>query len=427
MGWKLVKIASTTLALLLFWSVQALGQAPTGGYATVQLEGRPLFELLGARGLNATDRADRVNRRLESLADRRVPLPLFSETDLNDSGHETVIRLAGEPVLSVTQADAQDALTTRKELAATWGEKMRQAVQEAQESRGNPMKGAGILVRNSFADLLRSTLEWLPRLVGGCLLFGVFWLLARLSRAVIQRLLGSARFDANTRHLVQALAYYGTWGIGIIAVLSTLGLAGGSIATTLGVSGFVLGFAFKDILSHFFAGLMLLLGRQFSIGDQIVVKDFEGTVERIELRALYLRTYDNRLIIIPNGDVLTSAVISNTASPHRRCEFVVGVSYDTELESARSATLAAVRQVAGVLDAPTPDVLIDELGASSINLKVRFYASSQRAEYLRVTSECRREVKLAFDREGISIPTEIYTIVLKKSEITGDGFVDKEK
>ena len=158
---------------------------------------------------------------------------------------------------------------------------------------------------------------------------------------------------------------------------------------------------------------MLLLGRQFHIGDQIVVKGYEGTVERIELRALYLRTYDNRLVILPNGDVFTSAVTSNTDSPHRRSEFIVGIGYDDDIDKARTVALSAVQGVDGVANGPAPDVLIDELAASTVNLKVRFYANSQRADYLRVGSECRRQVKRAFDRERISMPTDIKTIVIQ--------------
>ena len=129
--------------------------------------------------------------------------------------------------------------------------------------------------------------------------------------------------DPNLRDLLRALSFYGVWTVGFFAILSTLGIESGSIATAVGISGFVLGFAFKDILSHFLAGLMLLLGGKFRVGDQIIVRDFEGTVERIELRALHLRTYDNRLVVIPNADVFTSAVTSNTASPHRRRDFTV--------------------------------------------------------------------------------------------------------
>lgn len=387
--------------------------AGASSYASVKVDGRLLFEMVGARGLTAAERADKVNRRLNSLIARDEPIRPFESGDVVTRGGETAIVLGGEPILSVTDADAQDALSTRPELALLWGKKMASAVIDVRDAHANPLKGAGILVRNSFSDLILSVLKWLPRLAGALALVLLFWIVARFNRWAVASVLARATFDTNTRHLLRALSFYGTWTVGTIAILSTLGLEGGSIATTLGISGFVLGFAFKDILSHFFAGLMLLLGRQFHIGDQIVVNGFEGTVERIELRALYLRTYDNRLVILPNGDVLTSAVTSNTASPHRRSEFVVGIGYDDDIDRARIVALLTIQGVEGVMEDPAPDVLVDELAASTVNLKIRFYVNSFRADYLRVSSECRRQVKNAFDREKISMPTEITTIVFQ--------------
>ncbi len=264
-------------------------------YAPIKLQGRKLFEVAGYGQLTAIQRAARINRRLESLIARTQEVPPFSAKDLIHQDKETMITLGGEPMLSITDDDAQEALTTRDELALQWGEKLSAAVADARASQTNPLKGVGILIRNSSMDLVLSVLKWLPRLVGALILWIFFLFLSQLVRWVTKWATERPHLDSNMRQLIRAMSYYGTWIVGMVAILSTLGLDSGSIATGLGISGFVLGFAFKDILSHFFAGLMLLLGRQFHIGDQIVVKDFEGTVEKIELRALFLRTYDNRL------------------------------------------------------------------------------------------------------------------------------------
>jgi small conductance mechanosensitive channel len=388
-------------------------------YADVRVEGRKLFEVIGVNGLTSVQRAARINRRLENLIGRSQSVRPFNQRDLVSRSNETLITLGDQPILSVMETDAREALLTRNELALLWGGKMALAVADARATRANPLRGAGILIRNSFHDLLTSTLRWLPRLASAIVLWLLFWGLARLIRWGVQGVSNRLRLEANLQQLLRAAAYYSAWAIGVIAILSTLGMESGSIATALGISGFVLGFAFKDILSHFFAGMMLLTGRQFRIGDQIVAKDFEGTVERIELRALHLRTYDNRLVIIPNGEVFTSAVISNTASPHRRQEFVVGIGYDDDIKKAQQIALQAVQQVEGVADDPPSDVLVDELAASTVNLRVRFYTRSQRADYLNVGSECMRQVKQSFDREHITMPTDIQTIIVHNlDEIT---------
>ena len=138
-------------------------------------------------------------------------------------------------------------------------------------------------------------------------------------------------------------------------------------------------------------------------------------MEQIELRALHLRTYDNRLVIIPNAEVFTSVVTSNTASPHRRRDFIVGIGYEQDIQRAAGIALETVRSAPGVLPTPAPDVLVEELAPSSVNLRVRFYTHSLRKEYLKVGSECMRRVKEAFEREGVSIPTEIHTVVWRNT------------
>jgi small-conductance mechanosensitive channel len=131
---------------------------------------------------------------------------------------------------------------------------------------------------------------------------------------------------------------------------------------------------------------------------------------------MHLRTYDNRLVLIPNAEVFTSVITSNTASPHRRREFVVGIGYEQDIRRATRIALEAVRATPGVMEDPAPDVLVDELAPSTVNLRVRFFMNSLRADYLRVGSDCMRQVKEAFDDAGVSMPTEIHTLIWSNPE-----------
>lgn len=348
------------------------------------------------------------------LVEREEPIPPFGEADVLKRGDDLAITLGGEEIMVITPADAADVLATPQELALEWGGEMAHAVAEARDVRANPLSGAGILIRNSFRDLIRSGVQALPRLAGMLAIWLLFYVLAKVITWIVVSVARLVRLDPNLRQLARAVTYYGVWVIGLIAMLGALGLESGSIVAALGISGFVLGFAFKDILSHFLAGLMLLLGRQFRIGDQIVVKEFEGTVERIELRAMHLRTYDNRLVIIPNAEVFNATVTSNTASPYRRRDFIVGIDYEADIGQARKIALDTVRSTPGVIETPAPDILIDELAASTVNLRIRFYVNSTRADYMRVGSEVMRRLKMAFDRAGIPMPTDILTVVVRK-------------
>ena len=390
--------------------------SPAALYVPVTVDGRRIFDVTSNGALSATDRADMISRRLQTLIAQPDDVPAFTRQDLKHQGSETAITLGGQTILSVTEGDAQAALMTQDELALLWGGTISAAVKEARATRANPLKGAGILIRNSFSDLLVSLLQWLPRLAGALTLWFLFFFAARFVRWIARLATTRTHIDENVRQLIRAAALYGTWIVGLFAIFSTLGMNGSGIVAGLGVSGFIIGFAFKDVLSHFFAGMMLLLGKQFHIGDQIVVNSYEGTVERIELRALFLRTYDNRLVIIPNGDVFTSIVTSNTYSPHRRREFVVGIGYDDNIDNAIQVALDTMKQVPGVETDPPPDVLVDELAASTVNLRLRFHTASHRADYLKVGSECMRQIKQAFDAHKIGMPTDIQTIILQNAD-----------
>ena len=393
----------------------------SGLYAPVMVDGRRIFDVTSNGQLSAADRADMINRRVQTLIAQPEDIPPFTRQDVKREGPETVVLLGGDVILSVTNGDAQSALMTQDELAMLWGGKIAAAVQEARSVRANPLRGAGLLIKNSFSDLLVSLLQWLPRLAGALVLWIFFYLAARFARWIAHAITKRTHMDENVRQLIRAFAYYGTWSVGLLAIFATLGMNSSGVVAGLGVSGFIIGFAFKDVLSHFFAGLMLLMGRQFHIGDQIVVNSYEGTVERIELRALFLRTYDNRLVIIPNGDVFTSVVTSNTHNTYRRREFVIGIGYSEDIAKAEAVALATMKEVPGVADDPAPDVLIDELTASTVNLRLRFYTASHRADYVKVGSECMRRVKQAFDTEKVSRPSGTQTIVVQNMDTLADA------
>ena len=194
------------------------------------------------------------------------------------------------------------------------------------------------------------------------------------------------------------------WGLGFLAILSALGVDSASIAATVGVSGFVLGFAFKDVLSHFFAGLMLLSGRQFTIGGQIQVGPHEGTVEAIDLRALRLRTVDNRVVTIPNGDVFNSAVISNTTNPTRRREFRVTIGLQDDARAAIALAVETLSGVKGVLKEPAPHVVAcDWAPTGTVELRLMFFTASDNPRVLDIQSECILRVKDAFERAQITM------------------------
>ncbi|PSB51119.1 mechanosensitive ion channel protein MscS, partial [Chroococcidiopsis cubana CCALA 043] len=152
----------------------------------------------------------------------------------------------------------------------------------------------------------------------------------------------------------------------------------GDLVQLLGISGVAIGFAFRDILQNFLAGILILLTEPFKIEDQIVFKDFEGTVENIETRATTIRTYDGRRIVIPNSELFTNSVTVNTAFDARRIEYDVGIGYGDDVNEAKRLMLEAIYGVDDVLRDPAADVLVLELAESSVNIRARWWIKPPR-------------------------------------------------
>jgi small-conductance mechanosensitive channel len=147
------------------------------------------------------------------------------------------------------------------------------------------------------------------------------------------------------------------------------------------------------------------------------VKEFEGTVEQIELRATHLRTSDNRLIIIPNADLYIATITNNTASPYRRQEFLVGIDYAADLSRASAMAQRLTQETPGVLADPAPDVLVDELASSTVNLKIRFHTDSRRGNATTVSSQVKQRVKEGFQTAGIAFhPSGTQLVPLQKGD-----------
>ncbi len=258
---------------------------------------------------------------------------------------------------------------------------------------------------------------FLAYLVGKGLVSLIRTLAGRRDRGDLGALLGSIAFGAL---MVMAVM--------IAAAIVFPSVKPASILGALGIGSVAIGFAFKDILQNLFAGLLLLIHRPYRRGDQIVVNDFEGTVEHIESRATLIKTYDGRRVVIPNFDLYTAPVIVNTAFPTRRDEIVIGVGYGDGPRRAAEIFLATVRKVEGVLEDPAPDVLPWELADNDVRLKVRWWTNSLRRDIVAVRSRVVQAVFEACVEAGIDIPfpTQVVLFHDQTEETDGDRTRQRE-
>lgn len=267
-------------------------------------------------------------------------------------------------------------------------------------------------IENSLQDLLSSSIKLLPALFSAI----VILFLTRYAAGALQKLstqLGQRTIRSRSLQLLLSkTSYVATWAIGILAasIVAFPGLRLGDVIATLGLSSVAIGFAFQDIFKNFLAGILLLVQEPFRIGDQIVVGDYEGTVERIDIRTTKIRTYTGERVLLPNSEVFTSAVQVRTAFDTRRTDLAVGVDYNTSLPEATEVLKTSIREVVGVRAEPAPEIDLVSFGDSSIDFIVRYWTAPEQQEVRRVQTRAIMAIKKAFDRAEIGIPYPIRTL-----------------
>lgn len=262
-------------------------------------------------------------------------------------------------------------------------------------------------------------LHWLPRLALGIVVFALFWAAAAFVRRGVRRLMEAAGRREGVSRVVARLARWGVLFAGALVALSVVSpsLNAGTLVSLLGLSGVAIGFAFKDILQNFLAGILILLTEPFRIGDQIIAGDFEGTVEEVETRATTLKTYDGRRVVIPNGQLYTQAVTVNTAYDRRRSQYDFGIDYEDDVEQARQLLRDAMDETEGIASDPPPDVYVLELADSSVNLRARWWTNTREVNRLDVQDRLIRRVKEKFDAEGVDFPYPIHDVRITRGTL----------
>jgi len=198
------------------------------------------------------------------------------------------------------------------------------------------------------------------------------------------------------------LLYYALIVLTIIIALSVAGLPTASFVAVVGAATLAVGFALQGSLANFAAGVLIILFRQFKVGDFIEGGGVLGAVEQISILNTTLKSIDGRQISIPNGKLMGDVIINFSVNPTRRVDLVFGISYNDDIDKAKAIIGKILNDDDRVLEDPEPLVAVVELGDSSVNIAVRPWVN--RADFLGVMTDTTEKVKKAFDAEGISIP-----------------------
>ena len=197
---------------------------------------------------------------------------------------------------------------------------------------------------------------------------------------------------------------------------SIVGFQVTSLVTILGTASLAIGLALQGSLANFAGGVLILILKPFRVGDYIIENDkqCEGMVVSIDIFYTKLQTYDNRIIVIPNGNITSHSIVNVTAAGTRKLDIAVGVAYDSDLKKVKDTLYQVVAENQYYDKTKEIDVFVDSFGDSSIKMGVRCMVATE--NYWKAKWEIQEAIKYAFDAQGIEIPFDQMEVTLKNKD-----------
>ena len=248
--------------------------------------------------------------------------------------------------------------------------------------------------RFSITDLLFAAI------VFAALIVATRW----VQRVLETRVFPQTRLDAGMRNSLKTTVGYAGLLVAVAAGISTAGIDLSNLAIIAGALSVGIGFGLQNVVNNFVSGLILLVERPVKVGDWIVVGEHQGYVQRINVRATEIQTFQHSSVIIPNSELLSSALVNWTHKDAvARIDVPVGVSYHSDVERVRETLFEVAESHPEVVRRPEPVVLFTAFGDSALDFELRCFVA-QADEVFRIATEIRFEIVRLFRERGIEIP-----------------------
>lgn len=271
---------------------------------------------------------------------------------------------------------------------------------------------------DSINNLLRSIFEQLPYIVAGILVLLLFWLLGKIVRSIFWATTNRTKLDNRLRLLFSRLIGIGILILGTFTAFTVIvpSFRFGDLIAGLGFTSFIVGFATKDILNNLLSGVLILWKQPFHIGDYIFVKDKQGKVEYIGVRATTLRMDDGERILMPNGEMYSNALVIRGAGAERRMKLNISIGYDADIKQAKSNILSVLGDLDCVIDEPKSNVYVTDLASEGVKLSIYFWINADKHPAMEVVDMTATAVKEALSRAKIELyPTN--PVIVQNPEI----------
>ncbi len=249
---------------------------------------------------------------------------------------------------------------------------------------------------------LEKLLEYGGNLLMAVVVFAVGMVLIKLALKITQKALEKTRLDKSVHKFVMTATRYTLYIILAVVILTSLKVPTAPLVTVLGACGAAVALALKDSLGNIASGIIILANKPFIRGDVIEVTGITGIVQSIDLLVTTLKTYDNKVITIPNGTITASVLVNYSREEKRRVDLTFTISYDSDIAKAKDVLLAVTESNSDIFADPAPVIGVAEHQDSAILLDLKVWCENSR--YYDVRYYLEEQVKLAFDEANITIP-----------------------
>jgi len=261
--------------------------------------------------------------------------------------------------------------------------------------------------QTQLAGILDFIIVKIPSFIAAILVFALFYIISKAIKGIVENRMATA-FEEHKEVQILAGRTAGTVTL-IIGATVALNIAGIDLTVIIAAAGFGIGFALKDIITNFLAGILILAQKHFTIGDFIQVNGTLGKIVEIQARATVLKAIDGAKVVVPNAELFTNQVKSFTSNPFRKLSIDIGVGYGTDLELAIRTCYAVMQHTKGVLLEPKPVVLVKNWGASNVGMSVWAWVGSK-SSWLKIKSNLVASLYKAFNKLGIEISYDRITL-----------------
>ena len=255
-----------------------------------------------------------------------------------------------------------------------------------------------------------------PQLLLAILTLLIGWWIVKRVVNVVDSAMERSHVEGTLRGFLGSMVGILLKALLLISVASMVGIATTSFIAILGAAGLAVGLALQGSLANFAGGALILFFRPFKVGDLIEAQGYLGIVKEIQIFVTILTTLDNRRVIIPNGPLSNGCITNLNVEPHRRIDMKFGISYSDDVLKAKEVILSVIAADERILKNPQPDVFVAEHADSSVNFVVRPWVHPD--HYWDVYFHMHEQLKLVFDREGITIPFPQRDVHLFKENVS---------